>query len=382
MSKLKLSYALSKQEFLLLMLLAVVALLALCLNYLIFPQWESYQESRQQYEQQEALVEKLRTEYAKLDVYREEEEALAGELGDMEAVLPTYLSQEEILTGLDDVAARSGLALPSIAFGGETTQDQGSFLASLQGNKSTGAPSGDSGSGGAVKSEEMVVNVSGSYGQLHKFLTDYEEQTRKVFFRSASLSRDSDGGLNGTLELLIFSVGTENEPVDYPGYPYDAPAPEGKEDPFAAFALANGGKTGAAEVSDTQDFYVILNTYDDNASKIYLGKYPASGVQLTSDENRNVQASLTLTQSGQTYRYTYTLGGRSRSGSFAPAEGQSALTVSVLSRERKNSDDKVGMTLSVKNETDLPVNVRVSNDDEQSPRFQLGTTSGSVKATG
>ncbi|MPM59219.1 hypothetical protein SDC9_106059 [bioreactor metagenome] len=41
--------------------------------------------------------------------------------------------------------------------------------------------------------------------------------------------------------------------------------------------------------------------------------------------------------------------------------------------------DNVGVTLNVQNNTGIPVIVTVKNDDATNPRFQLGTTSGSVQ---
>ena len=376
MSKLKGSYSPSKSEIYLLTLLLVVAIAALSLNYLILPQWTALQESRQRQETQAALVEQLRAEHARLGEYRQEEESVAQELSALEAALPGYFSEEELLTTVNTRSANSKLSLPAMAFGGVQTQSREEFLSSLRPEQEGAAvvTGGD-----RILSERIMLNYTGSYEGLKGFLAGLEGETRKVFFRGLSVARGADGVLSGTVDVLAFSAVQEGT-GDYPGYPYGAAAPAGKGDPFAPFSSAPQGG-GAANPAETRnpDFYAVLNTYDDNASKILMGKYPSSGVQLTSETNGEVQAALTLTQSGGGYRYTYSLNGRSRSGDLALEQGQSELLVSVLSRDRKGSGDKVGMALSVKNETDLPVLVRVSNDDGASPRFKLGTVSGSVR---
>ena len=377
MSKLKGSYSPSKSEAYLLTLLLAVGIIALSLNYLILPQWAALGESRQRQESQAALVERLRAEHARLDEYRREEEAAAQELSALEAALPGYFSEEELLTTVNTRSAASGLSLPAIAFGGVRAEGREEFLSALRpGREGTAAAGGEQ-----ISSERILLNYAGSYEGLKGFLTGLEGETRKVFFRGLSVARGADGQLSGTVDLLAFSaLGEGSGTGGYPGYPYGAAAPAGKGDPFAPFASApqGGGAASPVEVKNP-DFYAVLNTYDDNASKILMGKYPSSGVQLTSETNGEVLAALTLTRSGDGYRYTYSLSGRSRSGDLTLEEGQSELLVSVLSRDRKGSGDKVGMTLSVKNETDLPVLIRVSNDDGASPRFKLGTVSGSVR---
>lgn len=379
MSKLNRGYTPSKSEIYLLTLLVAVGIIALSLHYLILPQWTVFQETRQQQEVQTTLVEKLRAEYSQLDTYRQEEGSLAQKLGEMESMLPAYYAQEEILTAMNEISAESGLTLSSVAFGGVNTQAQDEFISSLNRGQEQVAPEAAP-SGDQILSERVLINFAGNYGQFKTFLTNFEGATRKVFFRALTMSRGTDDVLNGTLDMLVFSTERGAESTgDYPGYPYDAPAPGGKDDPFAAFDSAQGGGGVDSLVQSTPDFYVILNTYDDNASKILMGKYPSSGAQLTSESNGEVQAALTLSPDGAEYRYTYTLGGRSRSGTITLGEGQTELLINILSRERKSGADKVGMMLSVKNETDLPVSVQVKNEDQENPRFRLGAVSGSVQ---
>lgn len=44
-----------------------------------------------------------------------------------------------------------------------------------------------------------------------------------------------------------------------------------------------------------------------------------------------------------------------------------------------DSDDKNGVKLNVKNGTTIPVYVKVAGDDTSSPRFALGSKTGTVK---
>ena len=55
------------------------------------------------------------------------------------------------------------------------------------------------------------------------------------------------------------------------------------------------------------------------------------------------------------------------------------LTIYVESSARVDNDDKNGITLSVSNSTDVPVYVKVADDDKSAPRLALGSKTGTVK---
>ncbi len=174
--------------------------------------------------------------------------------------------------------------------------------------------------------------------------------------------------------MLVFSVGLPQE--EYPGYDYAAPQAPGAEDPFAPYENYEGPENTQSGTAEAPDFYIILNTYDDNDNKIQIGRYPISATQIASDLNESVSASLDVSGAGDALSYSYTLGGSSYSGTF-DRTGEEIL-ITILSRERKSAEDLVGITLDVSNSTGKTVRITVKNDDPDAPRFVLGTTSGSV----
>ena len=230
-----------------------------------------------------------------------------------------------------------------------------------------------------IYSQLVSINYSGSYQHLLDFLGSLELGKRQIYFRGAALSRAEDGTLTGSLNALIFSSVPPQADAAYPSYEYKTPAMSGKSDPFAEFAGYQQSNTEQTSTLNAPDFYLILNTYDDNSNKILLGKYPASSTQVTSDKNQNVTATMTLSTSKDRVNYTYKLGTDTYTGSFAPAGNESNISISILSRERKSAQDNVGVTLNVQNNTSRGVEITVKNDDKVNPRFVLGTTTGKVQ---
>lgn len=384
MNKMKLNYTPSKNEFVLLSILLIVVLFALFTNYWGVPMFNQLYEAKQENDVQQAALENIKAEYANLSQYQQKDEELSAQLTELQQVVPTDLSEEEILSSLDTVSSQSGLKLLSVSYGGVQTEDRSAFLASMklsassQNNEASGSASGDAGS--YVSSERITINYKGTYDALVKFMSTMEAQTRQVYFRDAVLSRSEDGTISGSLVMLVFSQ-TDTDPAqqEYPGYDYETPTMPGKTDPFVAFASyeGNAGATGA--VMESPDFYAIINSYDDNSSKVLLGKYPVSGAQVTANNNSNTTANLTLSKAGSEIKYSYQLGNDSYSGSYTLAADETQVTMNVLSRARKSALDQVGLTLNVQNTTGLELVITVKNDDATTPRFDLGTTSGRVQ---
>ena len=55
------------------------------------------------------------------------------------------------------------------------------------------------------------------------------------------------------------------------------------------------------------------------------------------------------------------------------------VTIYVKSSGRVDSNDTNGVNLSIDNQTDLSVYIKVVDDDASSPRFKLGSKTGVVK---
>lgn len=398
MSKIKLNYTPNKNEFILLFGLVIVVIVVLFVNVLVSPAWDNLSMTRQSYSNQKTQLENLKAEYKNIDKYLEKDAELTAQLNDLQKMIPAYYSQEEVISAVDTVATKSGLKVLSIAMNGVATESGQPFMDELEISATSNKEGGDSKSDSKsdesdsdsqkesdfIQSEHVTLTYSGTYEQLTSFLTSFEANPRQVYFRKAVLNRVENGTLTGSLEMLVFSSNSkapvENDP-NYPGYAYTTPKTMGKTNPFTAFASYNGaaGATGGQTAMSVPDFYVIINTYDDNANKILMGKYPVSNAQITSDKNDDISATLTIGVSGSSYQYQYKLGDASYSGSFPVSPTDTSLTLSILSSARKSSFDQVGLTLNVQNNTGKTFTIYVKNDDASNPRFHIGATAGTVQ---
>jgi type IV pilus assembly protein PilO len=189
------------------------------------------------------------------------------------------------------------------------------------------------------------------------------------------MTSGDDGGISGSMTMQLIGMG-DGPFAEEQGYGVDVPEAAGKEDPFSPIRGAKGG-AAAASPSRSPDFYMILNTYDDNASKVILGKYPQAQTEVYYNANQAVKGTLTVTKSSGGYSYSYNVGSDKYSGRIEGESGSLAMT--VISRPRSSGGDKVSVTLDITNNSGVPLNISVTNDDAAKPRFILGKTSGTVK---
>jgi len=76
--------------------------------------------------------------------------------------------------------------------------------------------------------------------------------------------------------------------------------------------------------------------------------------------------------------YTWSLGGETRNETRRVDVREGKIRLDVISHPRENDQDKVAILVDVENNTQIPLEIRVRNDDVLSPRVNLGTTKGQV----
>lgn len=386
-NKSKVSYHLSKTEFWMLIILAAVVLVALSVIYLITPAMDALALTKQEYEMASARLEILRQDNARLQEYLAQEAEANTQLENLNQRMPAYYSQEITLGTFDTLAGKNMLDIVSVSFNGVKTDTRETFLAQLKHETQAAAAPVTEESGAVdvstmIRYETIDLSFSGTYAGLYGFVGDLANEVRAIFVRELVVTRADKGTINGSLSLLVIS-GAAAEGDEYPGYEYDAPAATGKQDPFAAFPGYIEGETAelaAEELALNPDFYIILNTYDDNAQKVMMGRYLQASSEIASQSNKQLSASIVVEEIEGKVSYTYELDGKKYTGTLTPSEEHpDQLVLSVISRARKDSSDKVGVKLSVTNKTNFTFVLDVRNDDAGSPRFVLGATQGAVQ---
>jgi len=126
------------------------------------------------------------------------------------------------------------------------------------------------------------------------------------------------------------------------------------------------------------DFYIVLKASSSNETKVSYGVYPRVETELRSNVNNAIRAKLTISGDEDQFEYVYSLASYQKSEKRKlPATG-GTIRLKILSCQRIGDNDNVSILLDIDNNTDMPFEIVVVNDDVLSPRFHIGLTKGNV----
>lgn len=225
------------------------------------------------------------------------------------------------------------------------------------------------------------VNFKGTYEGLNTFLKTIGENEKKIVVNSINIGQDSLSGINGTMKLEIYSIPKINDEIkSYLKWTLNNTY--GKTVPF------NTGAATGVETSekDSSDFVVAAKSINSDLPTVIMGKANDEEriTYVYADNNGVEDAELILTQNGDKYYYKYkTSKGnypKDYSGNgaqFAPiSDGK--ISIDIMSEGRLNSDDKSGIKLKITNNTNMLVNVNVSDDDKNNQRVTVDGNSSKI----
>ena len=233
-------------------------------------------------------------------------------------------------------------------------------------------------------SAEFPITYTGSYKSLKNVVEYIDNYADRMTVNSLDIAYDDDGVYSGSLNLTCYSVEGDERPersleLEQIEIGVDNIFEGGNGTSSSSDSSLNkyDDKDGAA-IETSYDFYAMLNPSTSDVSAKVIGQNGTGKEKSVISNSDNTASSLTYDfyeVDGKIY-CKYTLDGNQS----YEAEVVSAEDVKILiqSSARKNDDDKVGVKVTIRNSTSLPVYVKVSEDDAVSPRVTV-TKSGSVK---
>lgn len=234
-------------------------------------------------------------------------------------------------------------------------------------------------------SAEFPIAYTGSYKSLKDVVKYIDNFSDRMTVDSLDITFSDEGIYSGNLNLTCYSVEGEERPER---------SLELNEVEIGVDNIFEGGNGGAKSSSDSSlnkyddkdgaaietsyDFYTMLNAATSDVSAKVIGQNGTGKEKTVVTDNENSVSSLNYDiyeKDGKVY-CKYTLDGNKN----YEAEVTSAEDIKLLiqSSARKNDDDKVGVKITIRNTSSMPVYVKVSEDDAVSPRVTI-TKSGLVK---
>lgn len=390
-----------------LLVLLGIAICVLSIFYIAKPNYEAKQSLDSECAELQARLTKLQALEADRPKYEAGIEEYSKKYQQVLDAFPADLNQEitiMFLQGIKDsnefTIATLGLEekTPFYTLGTNTSATLPAEGASAEGETDTEAAAADTAAADtAVLTEDTTsdeddlvcysagfpMSYSGSYESLKDVVSYIDTYSDRMTVDSLSIiySAENDS-YAGDLILTCYSVEGESRPERSIELEQVETGVnnifEGTNGGGAANTLNKYDDMDGAAIETSYDFYMMLNAASSDVSAKVLGQN-GTGKENTvvsgSDNTVSVVSYDFYELDGKNYcRYTLD------NDKYYEAEVTSAEDVKLLiqSSERKNDDDKVGVKVTIRNSTSLPIYVKVSGDDAVSPRVTIAKT-GAVK---
>lgn len=209
---------------------------------------------------------------------------------------------------------------------------------------------------------------------------------RKYAIDSMSMSyNEAEDNLSGSIVLSTFDITGSNREFPITSV---RNVPVGTGNLFSSTSFAAGGVYNAAEgdgIINDYDIFVMANAYQSDMDSVVVGLANDALGKTVSSTSSNAIENVTLTVTGKNgdYKVSYKVGATTYpvdnyfdGASFVPGD---TLDLLIMSSKKTTTEDKSGAKINIVNNSDKELNIKIINDDVESPRITFGTTTGAVK---
>lgn len=375
--------SLSKSNIKLILFIVAVAILGLTYLYVFKDNMSDADSIHSEVETLQARYDELMAKQKDRDMYEEKTAEFNKKFAERLAYFPATLDQEisvMFVKGLTKDEGNLQFDVKSVGLGQPQSFYSLSAAASADVSSSDSAETDtqDAVASGNYEcmSAAFPLSYTGSYEGLKDFIDYIMNYKYRMNISSFNISyNSSDDTYSGSVALNAYCItggGREADKVD-------VDVKEGVSNIFlggegAATVTTSSHDAGAGEdIVNDHDILIGLNNANGDSSD---GIIVSAGSNKVSSAANDVETvALSIKDEDGKNMVEVTLGDDSYSFELTDKE----LTIYVESSDRVDSDDKNGVKLNVTNGTTVPVYVKVVGDDTSSPRFALGSKTGTVK---
>ena len=389
-----------------------IAILALSIIYVAKPKYDNIQTLNGEISQLQSRLTLLQQKQADRDKYLAGIDEYNNAFDDVMASFPADLNQEVTIMFLEGIKEDNDFSISALTLGekeqfytlgingGDTALADGSSDATTEATTeaaTTSETASDSADGSLEEGTYVDANAytcyradfpityTGSYDSLKDVISYINNFSSRMTINSIDIAYEAEGDVySGNLDLKCYSIESADRAQSNM---------ELNEVETGVSNIFNGGGSGnsseskdlnkydendGAAIVNNYDFYVMLNPATSDVSAKVAGQNGSgkdASVVSNSDNSVSTMTYEFYAKDGKNY-CKYDLDGTSYEAEVTSAEDIKLL---IQSSARKDNDDKAGIRVTIKNSTDLPVYVKVSDDDATSPRVNIANRSGAVK---
>lgn len=231
----------------------------------------------------------------------------------------------------------------------------------------------------------LTISYEGQYSQWKQMINYINNYYSKNSIESISMSYNvEDGSVTGTASIATYAVtGSDRKHVS-PTFSY----PVGTDNIFNSSVFDSTRidltDTTGDYILSNYDYYILLNSADSDVDSCIIGKKNDMTREsvLTANSNGQLDVSVRFFGTAGSYKVQYQIGDKTYpltnydgGASFEPGN---TLDMLIMSSPRIDSSDTGNINLTVTNDTDMPLNIKVCNDDTKSSRVKVTATKGDI----
>ncbi len=359
--------------------LAAVAIIVVAYLYVISPTKTKIDTLNGEIATLQSKYNDLKAKEAKRDVYEKEIKEFNEEFTKELVDYPADLNQETTVMFLKGVESQIEFIHKSIQMGqpstfyilgqGATTSDAQVIVDESQAEESY-----------ICQKAEFPIQFKGTYEGVKNYLNYIAEYKFRSNISTMNVQYDPVTSIcTGSVTLDTYSVsGPERNPETV-----ETGVPTGVPNIFTGGEgsnLSNVDKyaaTQGSEIAATHNLIMLLNSAaNDTTSGIIIASNEGDEATfVTSSDNAVADVVLSVYSSDGKNFVDYSIGGSKYTTEILTSD----LTVYVKATNRVDGADVNGVNVSVQNTTGIPVYFKVAGDDTTSPRFNIGSKTGTVK---
>ncbi len=230
----------------------------------------------------------------------------------------------------------------------------------------------------------LSLNYEGKYEQVKDFIEYINTHDDKSLINNMTMTYSAATEIvSGSMQLTTYGiVGSEREYKDL----VLKSVAIGTENVFDSDTFVTNVAEGdyGQRIMTNYDLFLMLNSEDSDVDTVAIGtRDDIDGTKtLSTISNVKEAVSIRITGKDGQYKISYRIGNQTYPEDDY-AEGVEfvcgeTLDLLVISSKRVGSGDLAGAELQVINNSDLTLNYKVINDDEENPRFKLGKVTGNI----
>ncbi len=370
----------SERDKKLLYLLAIIVIIVLAFFFGFRNITSATEALNREYQEENRRYMDLKIKHSKIEKYRTDTEKYKLLYEAMMAQYPAGYTQEYLIMFLANTEDKTGIWFSQVGLA-ETSESYAFGRYSSSNPSSTGYKLQSN-----IAGYTTVISLSyeATYDEFKTFIEYMENYTDKYSIDSISCTyREEEGIVSGSLQLTQYAIAGDREfaNVRVPAITI------GTDNIFdsATFSAGDGSydDTDGARIIYDYDMYMILSASTSDVDSIIMGVKNDDKTIISANSNKTEDVLIKVTGTEGSYRVWYTVGDKKypaenydMGADFAPG---STLDLLVISSERNDAKDTSGAKVTIQNETDMRLNIKVVNDDSYSPRYTAYSVDGDVK---